>query len=56
MLPLAHVRTARAQAAKAGGVNANYYEVEDGTPTGTCAVLVTGVHRSLCTNLGAANK
>jgi len=45
-----------ATAAQAGGVNVNYYEVEDGTPTGTCAVLITGHDRSLCTNLGAANK
>ena len=26
------------------------------TPTGTCAVLVTGSERSLCANLAAANK
>merc|ERR1719345_144831 len=43
-------------AAKGAGVDVQYYEVEDGTPTGTCAVLITGVERSLVTNLAAANK
>eukprot|EP01111_Echinosteliopsis_oligospora_P016454 TRINITY_DN684_c0_g1_i1.p1 TRINITY_DN684_c0_g1~~TRINITY_DN684_c0_g1_i1.p1 ORF type:complete len:338 (+),score=134.20 TRINITY_DN684_c0_g1_i1:94-1107(+) len=31
------------------------YQVEEGVPTGTCAVLVTNKERSLVTNLGAAN-
>jgi len=43
-------------AAAGAGVDVQYYEVEDGTPTGTCAVLITGVERSLVTNLAAANK
>lgn len=32
------------------------YQVTDEVPTGTCAVLVTGTHRSLCANLSAAQK
>lgn len=40
--------------AKKAGVNIQYQynEVEQ---TGTCACLITGTHRSLCANLGAAN-
>ncbi|XP_066259701.1 uncharacterized protein Adk2 [Euwallacea similis] len=36
------------------GVNARY-QYNEKEPTGTCAVLVTDHHRSLCANLGAAN-
>ncbi|XP_058832468.1 uncharacterized protein LOC131690589 [Topomyia yanbarensis] len=36
------------------GVNVQYQFSQD-TPTGTCAVLVTGTQRSLCANLAAAN-
>merc|ERR1712190_577085 len=36
------------------GVNA-LYMVDPKTPTGTCATLITGIERSLCTNLNAAN-
>jgi adenosine kinase len=36
------------------GVNA-LYMVDPKTPTGTCATLITGIERSLCTNLQAAN-
>merc|ERR1719316_793622 len=36
------------------GVKVSYMEDEK-TPTGTCAVLVVGIERSLCTNLNAAN-
>jgi len=36
------------------GVNA-LYMVDSKTPTGTCATLITGIERSLCTNLSAAN-
>ncbi|KAM3959642.1 adenosine kinase 2 isoform 2-T2 [Aphomia sociella] len=32
------------------------YQVTKEAPTGTCAVLVTGTHRSLCANLAAAQK
>lgn len=32
------------------------YQVTSQAPTGTCAVLVTGTHRSLCANLAAAQK
>lgn len=32
------------------------YQVVKGTPTGSCAVIITGHDRSLCTNLGAAEK
>merc|ERR1719456_368836 len=31
------------------------YKVDAATPTGTCAVCVVGIGRSLCTNLNAAN-
>lgn len=36
------------------GVNVRYQYTE-GVGTGTCAVLITGTHRSLCAYLGAAN-
>lgn len=36
------------------GVNVQYQKMSD-HPTGTCAVLLTGHHRSLCAYLGAAN-
>lgn len=36
------------------GVNVRYQRHES-EPTGTCAVLITGHHRSLCANLAAAN-
>lgn len=36
------------------GVNVQYQFCKD-TPTGTCAVLITGTQRSLCANLAAAN-
>ncbi|PWN49494.1 Ribokinase-like protein [Violaceomyces palustris] len=32
------------------------YQVDKETPTGSCAVVITGHDRSLCTNLGAAEK
>ncbi|WFD40428.1 adenosine kinase [Malassezia japonica] len=32
------------------------YQVVDTTPTGSCAVVITEHNRSLCTNLGAAEK
>lgn len=32
------------------------YEINRDTPTGSCAVIITGHQRSLCTNLGAAEK
>ncbi|KAH8269947.1 hypothetical protein KR018_000257, partial [Drosophila ironensis] len=32
-----------------------HYQVKSDVPTGTCAVLITGTHRSLCANLAAAN-
>ncbi|RVE47139.1 hypothetical protein evm_008216 [Chilo suppressalis] len=41
--------------AVAEGVNV-LYQVTSAAPTGTCAVLVTGTHRSLCANLAAAQK
>ncbi|VVD00605.1 unnamed protein product [Leptidea sinapis] len=41
--------------AEAEGVTVRY-QVTDEAPTGTCAVLVTGHHRSLCANLAAAQK
>merc|ERR1712031_38793 len=31
------------------------YMVDESTPTGSCAVLIEGIERSLCTNLMAAN-
>jgi adenosine kinase len=42
------------QACEKDGVRA-LYMVDDNTPTGTCATLVVGIERSLCTNLNAAN-
>merc|ERR1711939_323030 len=36
------------------GVQASYM-VDEATPTGTCATLINGIERSLCTNLNAAN-
>ncbi|XP_073841907.1 adenosine kinase 2 isoform X1 [Musca autumnalis] len=36
------------------GLNVRYQYNQE-APTGTCAVLVTGTHRSLCANLAAAN-
>lgn len=36
------------------GVDVHYQRTTD-QPTGTCAVLITGTHRSLCANLAAAN-
>ena len=32
------------------------YQVVSSAPTGACAVIITGHHRSLCTELGAAEK
>lgn len=43
------------QRAIADGVTVRYQETRE-APTGTCAVLVTGTHRSLCANLAAAQK
>jgi len=40
--------------ARSNGVNVKY-QYTDEAPTGTCGVLVTGTHRSLCANLAAAN-
>ncbi|KCV71778.1 hypothetical protein H696_01196 [Fonticula alba] len=42
--------------ATSDGVLTRYQVIEDGTPTGTCAVLINGLNRSMVTNLGAANK
>merc|ERR1712238_179827 len=42
------------KACSTDGVNA-LYMVDPSTPTGTCATLITGIERSLCTNLSAAN-
>lgn len=39
---------------KQGGVRAQYM-VDEATPTGTCAVLITGKHRTLVANIAAAN-
>lgn len=36
------------------GVDVHYQRTSE-QPTGTCAVLITGTHRSLCANLAAAN-
>lgn len=36
------------------GVNVKY-QYNESQPTGTCGVLLTGHHRSLCANLAAAN-
>lgn len=41
--------------ARLDGVDVRYQQQED-VPTGTCAVLLTHHHRSLCANLAAANK
>ncbi|XP_018496463.1 adenosine kinase [Galendromus occidentalis] len=45
-----------AEKAREAGVNVRY-QINETTPTGTCAVLLTdgGTHRSLCANLAAAN-
>eukprot|EP00403_Amphidinium_massartii_P041599 CAMPEP_0178438212 /NCGR_PEP_ID=MMETSP0689_2-20121128/35462_1 /TAXON_ID=160604 /ORGANISM="Amphidinium massartii, Strain CS-259" /LENGTH=340 /DNA_ID=CAMNT_0020060579 /DNA_START=112 /DNA_END=1134 /DNA_ORIENTATION=+ len=43
-----------AEACKGDGVDARYM-IDESTPTGTCATLITGIARSLCTNLCAAN-
>lgn len=40
--------------ARSNGVNV-CYQYHDNEPTGTCAVLITGKHRSLCADLSAAN-
>lgn len=40
--------------ARANGVNVKYQYTTE-APTGTCGVLITGSHRSLCANLAAAN-
>lgn len=40
--------------ARADGVNV-VYQRNESLPTGTCAVALTGHHRSLCANLAAAN-
>ncbi|CAH1154575.1 unnamed protein product [Phaedon cochleariae] len=40
--------------ATSDGVNVRY-QYNDTEPTGTCAVLITNHHRSLCANLGSAN-
>jgi len=42
------------QACETDGVKASYM-VDESTPTGVCATLITGIERSLCTNLNAAN-
>jgi adenosine kinase len=42
-------------AATADGLRVEYHEDEE-TPTGTCAVVITGKDRSLVANLAAANK
>lgn len=39
--------------ANAAGVNVQFQYTNE-HPTGTCAVLITGMHRSLCANLAAA--
>eukprot|EP00160_Parvularia_atlantis_P018992 Unigene7250_Nuclearia_a/m.22260 Unigene7250_Nuclearia_a/g.22260 ORF Unigene7250_Nuclearia_a/g.22260 Unigene7250_Nuclearia_a/m.22260 type:complete len:345 (-) Unigene7250_Nuclearia_a:107-1141(-) len=41
--------------AEAAGVDVRY-RVDPETPTGVCGVLLTGKHRSMVTNLAAANK
>lgn len=40
--------------AREDGVDVRY-QYNESTPTGTCGVLITGHHRSLCANLAAAN-
>merc|ERR1719356_514785 len=42
------------KACETDGVKAMYM-VDPATPTGVCATLITGIERSLCTNLNAAN-
>jgi len=42
------------KACEADGVKA-LYMVDPKTPTGTCATMITGIERTLCTNLCAAN-
>merc|ERR1712186_31597 len=42
------------KACSTDGVQA-LYMVDSSTPTGVCATLITGIERSLCTNLNAAN-
>ncbi|ORX46291.1 Ribokinase-like protein [Hesseltinella vesiculosa] len=42
------------KAAEADGIKTNY-QIITSAPTGTCAALITGHHRSLVTNLGAAD-
>ncbi|CAO3621702.1 unnamed protein product [Cunninghamella echinulata] len=42
------------KAAEADGLKTNY-QIITSAPTGTCAALITGHNRSLCTNLGAAD-
>merc|ERR1712003_390460 len=42
------------KACSTDGVKA-LYMIDSTTPTGTCATLITGIERSLCTNLNAAN-
>jgi len=42
------------KACETDGVKCLYME-DKSTPTGTCATLITGIERSLCTNLAAAN-
>merc|ERR1740122_194363 len=42
------------KACSTDGVKA-LYMVDAATPTGVCATLITGIERSLCTNLSAAN-
>ena len=49
-----HVGETLAKACQADGVAAHYM-IDEKTPTGTCATLVVGIERSLCTNLEAAN-
>ena len=39
---------------KQAGVKAEYL-VDETHPTGRCGVVITGINRSLCTDLGAAN-
>lgn len=41
--------------ARSDGVNVQYQYCDD-EPTGSCGVLITGTHRSLCANLAAANR
>lgn len=40
---------------KTNGVNGNFHK-DDEAPTGTCAVIVKDLERSLCANLGACTK